>query len=129
MLMQRLDDTGPQRSRYEPVAGEVLLSTVALVAAEDLVSAVAREEHADPGVPGHTGTEIRRNVRGVPERFIVGRHQVRDDREGLLGAHEPRIVGGAEVTGRQLRILQLVVAFLPETDGEGLHPLSGEAPD
>ncbi len=127
MPQQRLDHSVPQRARDEPVAGEDLLSTVALVAAEDLVSAVAREEQADPGVPGHAGTEIRRNIRVVSERLIVGRHQVRDDREGLVGAHEPRIVGGAEVTGRQLRVLELVVALLPETDGEGLDPLSGEA--
>jgi hypothetical protein len=124
---QGLEEPVPQPGGDQVIAGEDTIAPIALVAAEDLVAAISREEDSHPGLPRETGAEIRGEGRVVAERLIVGRHQLRERLQGLVGRDDLGVVRGIEVARGQLRVVQLVVPRFLEADGEGLHPLARDA--
>ena len=117
----------PQPGGDQVIAGEDAITAIALVAAKDLVAAVSREEHAHPGLPREAGAEIRGEGRVVAERLIVGRHQLRERLQGLVGRDDLGVVRGIEMPRGQLRVVELVVPRFLKADGEGLHPLARDA--
>src|SRR5215813_6783330 len=121
-----LDEATSEEAGNTVIAGENSLAPVALVAAEDLVAAVARQEDAHAGLARVAGAEIGGQGRVVPERLVVGAHDVGKALQRLIGGDDPRVVSGIEMAGGQLRVLELVVALFLEADGEGLNPLTGE---
>ena len=97
------------------VPGEDPIGSIALVATEDLVTAVTGQQTLDPGFARHLGTEEGAQRRIVPEGLVVGRNQSGQRGERVIGGHDLRVVRGAEVTGRQLGVAELVVVVVRRT--------------
>ncbi|MNC86092.1 hypothetical protein D3C83_17250 [compost metagenome] len=115
---------GPRYPRQHPRAGEH--HTIMLVAAEQFVSAIGRQcdFHAFARDARH---EKCRHAGGVAEGFIEQIAPVRQDPDHFLGTENTLGVPRPEVVRDLAGPTRFVAARIGETDGEGMHRLTGMA--
>src|SRR5262245_26489232 len=123
---ERLDEPAPEQARNAVIAGEDSLAPIALVAAEDLIAAVTGEEDPHARLARIPGAQVGGQRRVVAERLVVGLNDVREALERLVGRDDFRVVSGSEMSSRQFRVLELVVALFLKANGEGLDALARE---
>ena len=99
------------------------MRNIAIVAAEQLVAAVARQHHGDVAAR-HLRDVPRRDRRRIGEWLVEVRHQIVENRDGVR-LDDELVVVGAEMLRDQARVLQLVERRLVEADREGLHARAG----
>ena len=117
---QALDER-PEERRGPPGPLGEQVGRVGVVAAEELVAALARE--SDLHVVGcEPGDEVGRERRGVRERLVEGLRQ-RGKELGRVGAEHELVVIGSVALGHEPGIRQLVEAPLLEADREGAKRL------
>src|SRR5262249_9089775 len=94
-----LDEAMSEEAGNTVIAGEDCLAPVTLVAAKDLIAAVARQEDAHACLACVASAEIGGQGRVVPERLVVGAHDVGKALQRLIGGDDPRVVSGTEMAG------------------------------
>ncbi len=114
--MQRGGDPCTHRRRHAmQLAPQARRQEVARIAAEQLVAAVAGQAHLH--VPARQlRHEEGRNLRGVGERLVIDRRQLRHDAERMVGRHVEFGMARAEMTRDRLRVTGFVVACFMEAD-------------
>ena len=114
----------PRRGvREPPDAIGPAVGAVVIVAAEQLVAAVARERHSHLA-PRQLRNHERGKGRHVAERLV----EVSGEALGHLHdprLHQLRVVGGSEALGDQRGVGQLVVGAVFEAEREGAYPPRG----
>jgi hypothetical protein len=90
---------------------------VGLIAAEELVAALAREHHLDVA-GGQPGDQVGGHRGGVGEGLVEGARELRQELRHLRRDHEFVVIG--VVAPRDLsRQIELVERALPEADRKG----------
>src|SRR2546422_9072713 len=95
-LHQRLDDGPSEKRRRAQVVAREAMRLQGWVSPEKLVAAVAPERDLDVP-PREFGQEGRRDDRGIPERLIEQRRQLRNQAEQHARLERELVVIGAEV--------------------------------
>ena len=93
---------------------------VAVIAAEQLVAAVAREADGDRAA-SQRAHQMGRDLRGIGERLVPHPGQARHDVERVPAGDVERDMVGAEMRGHRARMPGLVILRIVEADGEGPH--------
>ena len=91
---------------------------VALVATEDLVAAVTRDQQPHTGTRGERRAVMGGDRRGVAERLVVGRAESFDRLDRIVFGHTVFVRIEREVARGDARVIELVVAGLGEADRE-----------
>ncbi len=112
----RLDHSVAQRTGQIAVDRIEVLLGVALVAAEQLVAAVAAEQRVYPVVPGELGAVVGRHRRGVSIGLVVDGGNQGNGAHHVVGRDIVFVVPRSEMPRGDARVLHFVVALGLEAD-------------
>ena len=112
-----------QRQRQRPqTVPELGRHLIAVVAAEKLIAAIARQRHRH-ALARQLRHQEGGNLRRIGKGLVIERRQTRNDRLRLRRLHIQLGMFGLQVIGHRLGVHGLVVARLVKADGKGLHRL------
>ena len=112
----------PERSRQAIELRRHARRLVAVVAAEQLIAALAGERDGYP-LTGHASNVERRHRRRVGERLPVMTHQLGQHLDEIIRLHERVVMDASELPRDRAGVGSLVVAAVVKADRKRLHLL------
>src|SRR6202035_3691298 len=95
-----------------------LIGGVALVSAEQFITAVPGEQHFDALFSRQPRTEIRRDRRRIPERFVKKPNHLGQRIETLLRPYQKGVMFGPKLTSRDSGVVQFIKWLFLKSDGK-----------